>query len=94
MALRTVYAGKWVIQQDDTYANGATAGTPGTWTSSYGGGVTPPASVANLIAHTPNNIVATPQSKWTTGQYVQTGTAGGAGQAYWSGTAWVAGTAP
>jgi hypothetical protein len=31
---------------------------------------------------------------WTTGQYVQTQTAGTGGQAYWNGAAWVAGAAP
>ena len=68
-------------------ATGATAGTPGTWTPS---GSTPPSSVANLIAGTPNVVTASPTTAWTTGQYVQTGTAGAPGQAHWSGTAWVA----
>jgi len=70
-------------------ATGATAGVPGTWTPS---GATPPTSVANLIAGTPNAVVASPTTAWTTGQYVQTGTAGAPGQAHWDGTAWV--TAP
>jgi hypothetical protein len=68
-------------------ATTATAGTPG----SFDG--TPPASPAALIAGTPNVVTASPTSAWTTGQYVQTGTAGAAGHAYWNGTAWTNGTA-
>lgn len=68
-------------------ATGAAAGTPGTWTPS---GSTPPASVAALQA---GSVVASPATAWTTGQYVQTGTSGTAGEAHWSGTAWVAGKA-
>lgn len=71
-------------------ATGATAGTPGTWTPS---GSTPPSSVANLIAGTPSAVTASPATAWATGEYVQTGTAGPSGQAYWNGTAWTAGTA-
>lgn len=67
-------------------ATGATAGTPGTWTPNQS---TPPASVAAIGA-----VVASPATVWSTGQYVQTGTAGTAGQAYWSGSAWTAGKAP
>jgi hypothetical protein len=68
-------------------ATGATAGIPGTWTPA---GSAPPASVTALQSAAPA-IVATPATNWTTGQYVQTGTAGAAGEAYWNGTAWVAG---
>jgi hypothetical protein len=71
-------------------ATGATAGTPGTWTPASS---QPPASVAALIAGTPNTVTASPATAWTTGQYVQTATAGVPGQAHWSGTAWVAGAA-
>jgi hypothetical protein len=39
-------------------------------------------------------VVASPASGWTTGQYVQTGTAGAAGRATWSGSGWVGGAAP
>lgn len=67
-------------------STGATAGVPGTWTPS---GSTPPATVAGIGA-----VVASPATAWTTGQYVQTGTAGAAGRASWSGTAWVGGAAP
>lgn len=67
-------------------ATGATAGIPGTWTPS---GSTPPATVGDM-----GGIVATPATAWTVGQYVQTQTVGAAGQTYWNGTAWVAGTAP
>jgi hypothetical protein len=73
-----------------TPSSTATAGTPGTWGPV---GSTPPSSVANLIAGTPAIVTASPATAWTTGQYVQTGTAGTPGQAHWSGTAWVAGTA-
>jgi hypothetical protein len=73
------------------FSTGATAGIPGTWTPA---GSTPPTTVANLIAGTPNTVTANPTSIWTTGQYMQTGTAGAPGQAYWNGTAWVAGVKP
>jgi|SRR5215471_4877363 len=68
-------------------ATGATAGTPGVWTPS--GADTIPANAAGATA-----IVATPNTAWATGQYVQGSTAGTAGQMHWSGTAWVAGVAP
>lgn len=68
---------------------GASAGTPGSWTP---GGSTPPASVSALQSASPA-VVAAPTTAWTTGQYVQTGTAGAPGQAHWSGSAWVAGPA-
>ena len=68
-------------------ATGATAGTPGSWTPT---GATPPATVADLIAGVPETVVASPATAWTTGQFVQTGTAGAPGQAHWSGSAWVA----
>jgi hypothetical protein len=70
-------------------ATGGTAGTPGTWTP---GGSTPPASVSALQGAAPP-ITASPGTAWTTGQYVQTLTAGIPGQAHWSGSAWVAGVA-
>lgn len=73
-----------------TPATGATAGSPGAWTPS---GSNPPASVAALTAGTPNAVTASPATAWTTGQYVQTATAGAGGQANWNGTAWVAGQA-
>ena len=66
-------------------ATGATAGTPGTFTPP---GSQPPANVAGMTG-----ITASPATAWTTGQYVQTATAGAGGQAYWNGTAWVAGVA-
>jgi hypothetical protein len=69
-----------------TSATGATAGTPGTWTPA---GSAPPADVASLTAGTPNPVTASPATAWTTGQYVQTATAGPTGQAHWNGTAWV-----
>jgi hypothetical protein len=66
-------------------ATGATAGSPGTWTPT---GSTPPANVAAI---TTDGVIASPTTTWTTGQYVQTSVAGAAGEAHWSGTAWVAG---
>jgi hypothetical protein len=69
-------------------ATGATAGTPGTWTPS---GSSPPADVAALQA---GGVTASPSAAWTTGEYVQTGASGSAGEAHWDGTAWTAGKAP
>jgi hypothetical protein len=69
----------------------ATAGTPGSWGPA---GTTVPATPADLIAASPVAVTASPGTAWTTGQYVQTQTAGVGGRAYWNGTAWVAGTAP
>ena len=69
-------------------ATGATAGIPGTWQPA---GATPP---ANLVALQSGSVVATPNTGWTSGQYVQTGTAGAAGRATWTGTGWVGGAAP
>lgn len=68
-------------------ATGATSGTPGTWTP---GGSDVPADVPALQG---SGITASPNTAWATGEYVQTLTAGPSGQAYWDGTAWVAGTA-
>ena len=69
-------------------ATGATAGIPGTWTPA---GATPPADLATLQG---GSVVASPTTGWTSGQYVQTGTAGPAGRACWTGTGWVGGAAP
>jgi hypothetical protein len=66
-------------------STGATAGAPGTWTPP---GSQPPANAADL-----GGVTASPATAWTTGQYVQTGTPGAAGQVHWSGTAWVVGVA-
>jgi hypothetical protein len=65
-------------------ATGATAGTPGTFTPA--GAVTPASRTAMITA----GIVATPQTVWTTGQYVATADSQ---HSHWSGTAWVAGDA-
>lgn len=67
-------------------ATGATAGIPGSWTPA---GSTPPASPASM-----SGITASPTSAWTSGQFVQTGTAGAAGRVTWTGTGWVGGAAP
>lgn len=67
-------------------ATGATAGIPGTFTPA---GSTPPADVSGMAG-----LVASPLTAWTSGQYVQTGTAGAAGRSSWSGTDWVGGAAP
>jgi hypothetical protein len=76
-------------------ATHAKSGAPGVW---FPDGSVGPTSVANLIAGVPNVIVALTSTgaasgvtPWATGQYIQTGTAGAAGQATWNGTAWVAG---
>lgn len=66
----------------------ATAGVPGEWLPPNS---TPPATVAELIA---SSITAVPPTAWVNLQYVQTGTAGAAGRATWTGTAWVGGQAP
>lgn len=71
-------------------ATGATAGIPGTWTPP---GSIAPASVSNLQAGTPVTVVASPLTAWTTGQYVQTQTAGAPGQAHWDGDSWESGVA-
>lgn len=71
-----------------TPATGADAGAPGTWTPS---GATPPADVAALQG---GSITANPATAWTTGQYVQTATAGAPGEACWTGSGWVGGKAP
>lgn len=72
-------------------ATAATAGIPGTWAPS---GATPPATVAALIAGTPNVVVANPSTAWPLGRYVQTATAGAPGEATWTGTGWVGGRSP
>jgi len=65
-----------------TAATGATAGTPGTYTpdGSYG-----PADLASATS-----VTASPTTAWTAGQYIvlEDGS-----DAYWDGTAWVAGKA-
>ena|SRR5215510_14267665 len=71
-------------------ATSAAQGQPGIWAPV---GSTPPASVAALQGASPA-ITASPTSAWSTGTWVQTGTAGAPGQAHWSGTAWVAGVTP
>lgn len=50
-----------------------------------------PATQAAILG---SSIVAVPQTGWTTGQFVQSQTAGAAGRACWTGSAWVGGAAP
>jgi hypothetical protein len=71
-------------------STGATAGIPGVWTPA---GSTPPASQVDAIAGRPYTIKASPATAWTTGQYVQTATAGAGGRVTWTGSAWVGGVA-
>ena len=71
-------------------STGATAGIPGTWTPADSA---PPATVAALQGGIPNAVTASPATPWTTGQFVQTATAGAAGRATWTGTGWVGGVA-
>lgn len=68
-------------------ATGATAGIPGAWTPAGSQG---PADVATLQS---SGITASPNTAWTTGQFVQTKTVGAPGQGHWDGSAWVAGAA-
>src|SRR5262245_4214851 len=84
----TVQCGGQPVPSQGVPATGAGAGTPGLWSPA---GAHPPASVAALQSE---SIVATPNTAWTSGQYVQTGTAGVAGQAHWDGDSWAAGVAP
>jgi hypothetical protein len=63
-------------------ATGATAGTPGTFTPA---GAAAPPDAAGVGA-----LVASPNTAWTTGQYVQ---AADATQSHWDGSAWAAGPA-
>lgn len=69
-------------------ATGANAGSPGSWAPA---GSSAPLDLAALQA---SGITATPNTAWTTGQYVQTQTVGAPGEATWSGTGWVGGKAP
>jgi hypothetical protein len=72
-------------------ATGATAGIPGSWTPA---GSAAPYTVADLQGGRPVTVTATPGTAWTTGQFVQTSTAGAAGRACWTGSGWVGGAAP
>jgi hypothetical protein len=78
------------VQAPQVPATGANAGIPGSWTPA---GSQPPASVSALAAGNPNTVVASPTTAWTTGQYVQTRTAGAVGEAFWNGTTWINGRA-
>ena len=69
-------------------ATGATAGTPGTWTPADHRA---PSGVAEATSW---GVVASPATAWTSGQYIQTTTAGAAGRITWSGSTWVGGAAP
>jgi hypothetical protein len=69
-------------------ATTAYAGIPGDWGPV---GCAVPAAQANVIG---SSIVAVPTTPWTTGQHVQTLTAGAAGRVCWTGSAWVGGAAP
>jgi hypothetical protein len=64
-------------------ATSASAGAPGSFQPE---GCATPANAGALTG-----LRAEPQSVWTTGQYVQTATAGATGQGYWNGSAWVSG---
>jgi hypothetical protein len=63
-------------------ATGATAGTPGTYSPS---GAAQPTNLAALA-----EVIATPTTAWTTGQYVELGDAT---TAHWDGDSWATGTA-
>jgi hypothetical protein len=68
------------------YPTSATAGTPGSWTSTPAYNTLP----ADAIAANNHAIVASPATAWTTGQYV----AGSGANMYWNGTTWTSGIAP
>lgn len=73
-----------VVENDPAVpATGATAGVPGTFTPA---GSSLPASFANMTG-----IVASPNTAWTTGQFVALGDGS---KAYWTGTAWAPGAKP
>jgi hypothetical protein len=97
MAATTMYAPNQQCVHADTlgpatvHATGCTAGAPGAWTPA---GSDPPNSVAQLQAQFPLGITPNPSSNWTVGQYVATETTGATGEAYWNGTAFVAGRHP
>jgi hypothetical protein len=80
----------WGGPSRDNVANakGATAGIPGTFTPA---GADAPLDLAEAVSW---GVVASPATAWTTGQYVQTRTAGAPGRMTWTGTAWVGGVAP
>lgn len=63
-------------------ATGATAGTPGAWTPA---GAQAPAQLAEA------NALGYAGPAWTAGQWIDLA---GGGDAYWNGTAFVAGVAP
>jgi hypothetical protein len=73
------------------FSTGATAGIPGSFTPA---GSRVPKSVTDLAQGNPVDVLANPLTPWTTGQFVQTGTAGPAGRATWTGTNWASGAAP
>lgn len=83
---RPITRGKAGYQGDHgaiTFATGATAGTPGTWTPA---GSEPRQDFAHL-----SGVTASPATAWTAGQHM---ILGDFSQAHWSGTAWVAGPKP
>ncbi|MGW1040041.1 phage tail tube protein [Streptomyces sp. NPDC002547] len=63
-------------------ATGATAGTPGFFTPD---GSAAPANLADLA-----DVIAAPQTRWSTGQYV---VIGDGSNAFWDGDSWAAGVA-
>jgi len=71
-------------------ATGATAGKPGKWLPA---GAVAPTSVSQLQSASPA-ITPTPTTAWTSGQWIQTDAQGSAGEAHWSGSAWVTGRKP
>ncbi|RPH63934.1 MAG: phage major capsid protein [Myxococcaceae bacterium] len=75
-----------VLEPKAPRSTGATQGAPGTWAPS---GSLPPHDLANLRG-TPT-ITATPQTKWTTGNYV---VLGDNSHAHWDADSWEAGDSP
>lgn len=64
------------------------AGIPGSFGPE---GCAIPATQAAILA---GGLIAVPSTGWTTGQHVQSLTAGAAGRACWTGSGWVGGAAP
>jgi hypothetical protein len=75
-----VAAGPWTRTWTVIAATGATAGAPGTFTPA---GADAPANLAAMTG-----LTASPNTAWTTGQYVNLADQS---KANWSGTAWAAG---
>lgn len=75
----------------DNYAGGDTAPAATTAFAGLPGDFGPVGCTTPANAAAVGTLAARPTTAWTTGQYVQSATAGLTGRAYWNGTAWVTG---